>query len=72
MKIIVTVKPRSKKAYVRKIDETNFIVSVKEPPVDDKANEAVVKALAEYFRIPVYQIMIVSGQTGKKKVIELL
>ncbi|HVA96648.1 MAG TPA: DUF167 domain-containing protein [Candidatus Acidoferrales bacterium] len=72
MKIFVTAKPKSKKEYVKKIDDENFIVSVKEPPVDDKANIAVIKALAEYFKIPSYQIQIVAGHTGKKKVIEIL
>lgn len=72
MRIFVTAKPKSKKAYIKKVDNENYIVSVKEPPSEDKANGAIIKALADYFKIPVYQIRIVSGFTGKKKVIEML
>ena len=71
MKIVVTAKPKSKKAYVKKIDDENYIVSVNEPPIEDKANLAIIKALAEYFKIPTYHIHIVSGHTGKIKVVEV-
>jgi uncharacterized protein len=71
MRITVSAKTKSKKEYVKQVDEKHFIVSVKEPPVDDKANEAIIKALAGYFKITAYQIRIVSGHTAKKKMIEL-
>ena len=47
MKISVKAKPNSHEQKVEKIDEQNFIVSVKEPPVNDMANRAIVKALQE-------------------------
>ena len=72
MKLVVTAKPKSKKAYVKKIDEKNFIVSVHEPAGENKANEAIVKALADYFKIPPYQVQIISGYIGKQKIIEIL
>lgn len=71
MKLIVTAKPKSKKAYIKKVDEENYIVSVTEPPVDDKANMAIIKALADYFKIPPYQVQIISGHTGKQKIVEI-
>ena len=71
MKILVRAKPKSKKEFVKKIDATNFIVAVKEPPIDGKANEAIVKAIGEYLHVPPSSIFIVSGKTTKNKIIEV-
>ena len=48
--INVKAKPNSREEKVEKIDENNFIVSVKEPPEKGKANEAIRNALAVYFK----------------------
>ncbi len=71
MKIFVKAKPRSKETRVEKIDETHFVVAVKEPPVEGKANRAILEALALYFSLPVSRLKIVSGYTSREKVIEL-
>jgi len=71
MKIFVRVKPAAKDAMVEKIDEINFKVEVKEPPVEGRANMAVVKALAEYFGVTQSDIRIVSGFTSRSKIIEI-
>src|SRR3989338_9497975 len=51
MKIFVKTKPRSKQERVEKIDETHFIVAVKEIPIEGRANKAIIKALADYFDV---------------------
>ena len=72
MKLFVTAKPKSKKVYVKKIDKQNFVVAVKEPATDGKANDAVIRALAEYLQIEPYQLRISSGHNARKKIIEIL
>jgi hypothetical protein len=72
MKIFVKVKPKAKENKIEKIDENHFKVSVKEPPVGGKANLAVVENLARYFKISKAKIRIVSGQTSRNKIIEIL
>ena len=67
MKIFVKAKPRSKEERVEKIDDTHFIVFVKEPPVQGKANIAIGKALSEYFGISVSSIRLTSGFSSKEK-----
>jgi uncharacterized protein YggU (UPF0235/DUF167 family) len=42
MKIFVKTKPKSKENKVEKIDDQHFTVSVKEPPMDNKANLAII------------------------------
>ena len=71
MRIIVKIKPNSKKEKIEKIDGTNFRVSVKEPPVDGKANSALVKTLAKYFNTPSSNVRIASGHASKQKIIEI-
>ena len=72
IKINVKAKPGSKHEFVEKIDEVNFVVSVKEPPVDGKANLAIRNALAMYFKTGTSCIKIISGHTSRNKVIEII
>ncbi len=71
MRIFIKAKPRSKKEYVKKIDDTHYIVAVHEPSDSGKANKAIIKSLAKYFGFPPSQINIVSGETSKNKVVEI-
>jgi len=72
MKIFVKAKPLSKEEKIEKIDEINFIIAVKEPPKDGKANRAVVRALALYFNVAPSRINLISGFSSKQKVFEVL
>ncbi|MBI3631299.1 MAG: DUF167 domain-containing protein [Candidatus Staskawiczbacteria bacterium] len=72
MKIFVKAKPNAKEEKVEKIDEQNYIVSVKEPPVQGKANNAIRNALALYFRTGSSCIKIVSGYTSRSKIVEVI
>ena len=73
MKIEVKVKPRSKTEGVTKeMGGDVYVVRVKEPPVEGKANRAVLKLLARHFGVPESRLRIVSGLTGKNKVIEVM
>ena len=71
MKIFVKAKPAAREEKVEKVDENNFIVSVKEPPVQGRANFAISQALANYFKIPNYQVKLLSGFSSKQKVFEI-
>lgn len=71
MKIFIKVRPSSKEARVKKIDDTNFVVSVKEPAKDGKANQALIKALAEYFGVSRQNIKILVGQKSRQKIISI-
>ncbi len=71
MKIFITAKPKSKKAVVKMISPTEYIVSVHEPAQQGKANKAVIKALAEHFHLRISEVIFISGETIKKKVFEI-
>lgn len=71
MKIFVTAKPSARETKVERVNETSFIVSVKEPPVQGKANAAIFKALAEHFKVSLARVRLVSGFTSRQKTFEI-
>ncbi len=71
MRIFVKAKPRAKENKIEKIDESHFIVFVKEAPEKGKANQAIVKVTAEYFKTPASKIKIIRGSGSKNKIIDL-
>ena len=70
MKIQVKVKPNSKTEDISR-EGDSFIIKVKEPPKEGKANQAIIKLLAEHFGVPQSQVRILSGFRSKNKVIEV-
>ncbi|MBI4432806.1 MAG: DUF167 domain-containing protein [Candidatus Omnitrophica bacterium] len=71
MKISVQVKAGSKRESVEKIDEKHYRVTVKAPPREGLANEAVIRALKERFGVPKSLVTIVSGHRAKRKIVEI-
>jgi uncharacterized protein len=70
MKIRVRVKPNSKIEEVVKEDDI-FLVRIKEPAKEGKANRATIKLLADYFRVQQRQITITAGFGSRNKIIEI-
>ena len=70
MKIKVRVMPNSAREEVIKQDE-GYIVRVKAPPQEGKANEAVIKLLAAYLKVPKSAVTIASGLSGRNKIFEI-
>lgn len=56
---------------VEKTGDNNYSVWVRAKPADGKANEAVIKALAEHFGIAKSRIVLLKGQTSKQKIFEI-
>jgi len=71
LKIQAKVKPNSKTEEVSR-EGDSFIVKVKEPPKEGRANRAVIKLLAEHFGVPQSQVKILSGFKSKNKVVEIM
>ncbi len=70
MTLNVFVKPGSKTDSVEKVGE-EFVVRTKARAVDGKANEAVVKLVAEYLGIPKTRVSIKRGLASRRKLIEI-
>ncbi len=72
MKIKVSVKPGSKREAVEAVGPLEFKVWVKEPPADGKANEGVIRSLAQHFSVPKSSVRILRGGSGRQKLIEVV
>ena len=72
MRIFVKAKPRSREERVARVDDTHFIVAVKERPIEGKANEAITEALADYFNVAKSKVTLVSGHASREKLFEIL
>ena len=71
MKIIIKAKPGAKEDKIERVDEANYIVYVKAPPIDGKANVAIIKLLANHFDVSQSLVEIISGHMARVKVVEI-
>ncbi|MDH5202528.1 MAG: DUF167 domain-containing protein [Nitrospirota bacterium] len=71
MKISVKVKPNAKQERIEKTGENTLSVWVKEKPQEGKANQAVIKILADYFGVARSKVILLKGQTSKQKIFEI-
>ena len=71
MKIFVAAKPNAKEEMVEETSPTHFRVAVKEPPVQGRANAAIIKALAGHFGVSPRRVRLISGFASKNKMFEI-
>ena len=69
MKLTVKVIPRSKVVKVVEEGKGRLKVYLNAPPVEGKANAALIECLAEYFGVKRRQIKIVKGLKSREKMI---
>lgn len=67
----VKVKPNSKQQKITEEVDGSLIVNLKSPPVDGKANEELIRLLADKYDVPKSCITIKSGLTSRQKLIEI-
>jgi uncharacterized protein (TIGR00251 family) len=67
----VRIQPRASKNEITRMDDGRLKIRLTAPPVDGAANEALVKFLADQFHVGRSQVEIVSGHTGREKVIRI-
>lgn len=70
MRIEVKLKPNAKTDAVEVINR-QYIISVKKPAIEGKANKALIELLSGYFDVPKSRIEIIKGHKSKNKVIEI-
>ncbi|MBI4212431.1 MAG: DUF167 domain-containing protein [Deltaproteobacteria bacterium] len=68
MKITIIVKTNARHEKVETLPDGSYRVSVNCPPIEGRANEAVIKLLAEFFERPKSSIQLLHGEKGRKKV----
>ena len=70
MRIEIKVIPNAKQNVLEKTD-TSYRARLTAPPVDGKANEALIELLSKEFGIPKSKIEITKGQTSRNKTVKI-
>ena len=65
------VKPGSRVEELTQLEDGTWLARVKAPPVDGRANEAVVALVAAHFAVRKAQVTIKSGASGRLKLVQI-
>jgi uncharacterized protein (TIGR00251 family) len=65
------VKPGSRDESLIEQDDGTWVARVKAPPVDGKANAALIALIAAHFGLRKAQVSIKSGAAGRMKLVQL-
>jgi len=71
IKVKVKIVPGSSKNKIIGAYNNALKISIAAPPVEGKANKKCIAYLAKYFDVAKSKIEIISGQTGKNKLIKI-
>ena len=63
----IKAKPNSRVSLLSRQDDGTWLAQLKSPPVDGKANAALLRFVAETLKHPPRQINLVSGQSSRQK-----
>jgi len=71
MKFFVKIKVKQKEQKVEKFGADSLVVSVKNLPIEGKANQELLEVLAKHFQKPKSSVRIISGFKSRVKIIEV-
>ena len=72
MKLTVTVHPNSSHTRVETGTDGGLTIYLKEPATENKANRALISAIAAHFGVRKSAVLLLRGEKSKHKLIELL
>lgn len=72
MKIFVHARPSSSEIKIEKCGENRYLVFLKARAEDNEANIELLKVMGKYLGIPSTKLRIISGLTGKDKLLEVV
>jgi uncharacterized protein (TIGR00251 family) len=67
----VKVHPRARKNAITGVASNALKLALTAPPVDGKANQAVIEFFADLFAIPRPSVTIASGETSRNKLVRI-
>jgi uncharacterized protein len=71
VRLDVRARPRASRTAVLGVKEGALEVALAAPPVDGEANAELARALAAVFGVPVRDVAVIAGRTGKRKIVEV-
>ena len=71
MRLSVRISPGAKKTAITKWQDDVLSLRIHAPPIDGRANEELIRFLADIFDVAPTQLAIMMGHTYKQKVIDV-
>jgi len=71
MYVKVKATPNARKEVIERKGEDTFLISVKEPAKQNRANKRIVELIAAYFKISVGKVRIVNGHHSPTKLLSV-
>lgn len=72
MKIQIVAHPNSKRPRIEKDLLGTLHVYINAPPLEGKANRAVIESLSKYFNVKKSNVIFIAGEKSKIKTFEIL
>lgn len=67
----IYVQPKASKSAFVGLHDGCLKLAISSPPVDNKANKAVISFLAEFFQVPQKDIRLCSGEKSRRKLLSI-
>ncbi len=71
VRVAVRVQPRASREEIRGVRNGVLEVALSAPPVDGRANAALIALLAERLQVPRRAVSLVRGETGRDKLVAI-
>lgn len=71
IRLAVQITPNAKKSEVLGIVDDALKIKLNAPPVDGKANDALIRYIADVLHVPKSAVSITHGTSSKKKLLEI-
>lgn len=71
VRLTLHIQPGAKKTEIAGEHGDALKIRLAAPPVDGKANQALMNYLAERFGVPQRQVLLKQGETSRRKVVEI-
>ena len=72
MRLTLHIVPRASQSEFAGTHGDALKVRLAAPPVDGKANQALIAFLAKHYNVPLRNVRIVSGETSRRKIVEVI
>jgi len=69
--IRVKVKPNARVSGLEQVEDGMWLAKIKAQPIDGKANEELIRLVAERFGVRKAQVSIKSGASGRMKLVQI-
>ena len=69
--IRVKVKPNARVSGLEQVEDGTWLAKIKAQPIDGKANEELIRLVAERFGVRKAQVSIKSGASGRMKLVQI-